>query len=265
MSPRLTFAALLLLTTLMPAGAALHAAGAPADARAIVDKSLKTMVFEQPSISASVTLKDVDQGGNTRVRTIAVKSKKDSQGLSKTILHFTQPTDLKGTGFLVLERQGVQDEQFLYLSATKKTKRIRSDQQDSAFMGTQYSYADLQNRDVEDNTYALKGEEKLDRFDCYVIESTPKRPSEEQYSRTLSWIAKSTFVPLRMQMFDKSGVMVKVFTVKDVKVVDGLYVVTDSIMKNVKKNRHTEMVVEDLKTGESLSDDLFTVSRLEKM
>ena len=233
--------------------------------RDIVDASIKSQVFEMDQVTADITLTDIDARKNTRERRIRVKAKKNADGLSKSILHFLAPDDVKGTGFLVIERKNSDDDQYLYLPALKKTKRIRSDQKSSSFMGTQYSYGDLQSRDVDDNTYKMLPGEKLGAFDCWVIESTPKKPEDEQYSRTVTWIAKSNHVPLRMKMFDKKGREWKVFTTEKVDVVDGKFVVTSSTMLNLKNKLSTRMVVDAINTKVQLEDSEFTRTRLEKM
>lgn len=233
--------------------------------RDIVEKSIKSQVFEMDQVTADISLTDIDARKNTRERRIRVKAKTAADGLSKSILHFLAPDDVKGTGFLVIERKGSDDDQYLYLPALKKTKRIRSDQKSSSFMGTQYSYGDLQSRDVDDNTYKMLPGEKLGNFDCWVIESTPKKPADEQYSRTITWIAKSNYVPLRMKMFDKKDKEWKVFTTEKVDVVDDKFVVTSSTMLNLKNKLSTRMVVEAINTKVQLEDSEFTQTRLEKM
>jgi len=250
------------LAMLLLAATAVAADEAPRD---IVNKSLKSQVFEMAQVKADLSLTDLDSRKNKRVRKIRVKAKQGKDELSKSILHFLVPDDVKGTGFLVVERKGADDDQFLYLPALKKIKRIRSDQKSSAFMGTQYSYGDLQSRDADDNTYKMLPGEKLGNFDCWVIESTPKRPDDEQYSRTITWIAKKNYVPLRMKMFDKKGREWKVFTTEKVDVVDGLYVITSSTMLNLKNKRSTRMVVDAINTKVQLEDSEFTQTRLEKM
>ncbi len=233
-------------------------------AEEIVRKSLDTQVFKLNKVKADITLIDIDQRKRTKTKKLVVKAMRGKDGLMRAIMHFLAPDDIKGTGFLTIERKGANDDQFLYLPALKKVKRIRSDQKSNSFMGTQFSYGDLQSREVEDHTHKLIGEEKVGNRDCYVIESIPKRPKEEQYGKIVAWIDKQTLVPLRLKMFDKRGKLYKVLSTENVSTVDGKYVITKATMRNMKNKKATQMIVENIDTKIELSDSDFTQTRLEK-
>jgi hypothetical protein len=234
------------------------------DARTIMDRSFKAQIFEMDQVEAELTLNNIDRRGNVTTQKMRVRSKRGADDLSKSIIFFNHPEDIKGTGFLVLERKDGDDDQFLYPPALQRVKRIRSDQRGKSFMGTQYSYADLQSRDLDEYAYRKLPEEKLGPFDCYVIESTPVDAEGKQYSRILSHVRKDNYVPLRVQMFDTRGRLHKVLSTEKVRVIDGKFVVTSSTIRNKRNNKATQMVVTDIDTKVEFEDTIFTQQSLEK-
>jgi hypothetical protein len=113
----------------------------------------------------------------------------------KTIMFLQQPADVKGTGFLTSDYndESKTNDRWLYLPAMKKTRRISgTSAKKEYFMGSDFTYDDMGNRDVDSDNHKLLKEETVNGQSCRVIESTPKE-SDGLYSKNISWIRKDNY------------------------------------------------------------------------
>ena len=198
---------------------------------------------------AQVKMTLVNKRGKKRERRIHSKSLK-VEGLRRTVVRFLAPPDVQGTSFLLIERKGESDDQYLYLPALKRTRRIAGSQKSGSFMGSDFSYADMESKDVTESTWKKLPDEKIGAADCYHVEAVPKKPEDEDYAKTEHWIHKKTWLPLRVRFYDKKGgKLKKTLFVEEFKKVQGRWLVTRARMKNEKKGSSTliEMETIDLK------------------
>src|SRR5690606_21574519 len=136
------------------------------------------------------------------------RSRQHAPPLSKSLVRFQAPAELKGAGFLQVQNSGQDDDRFLFLPELKRARRISGNLRSSSFMGTDFSYADLDRRDLREGTPTLLEEAPLGGVACYVLSVTPKR-ADTKYSKTELWVRKDNFIPAKMLMFDKSGTLLK--------------------------------------------------------
>ena len=120
-------------------------------AQQIVDKSLERNKFGFQNAIADITLKLISKRGSERVREVQIKSI-EREGLGKSLVRFHAPADVAGTGFLLLEKADADDDQYLYLPALGKVKRITGSQRNQRFMGTDLTYADMESRDLKNSS-----------------------------------------------------------------------------------------------------------------
>jgi outer membrane lipoprotein-sorting protein len=200
----------------------------------------------------------VNNKGQERVRTIQA-IRKEYGDLNKTMIRFLAPADVKGTGFLVWENANKDDDQFLYMPATGKVRRITSSSKSERFMGTEFTYEDMENRKVEKDTHKLLGEETIDGKKCYKVESIPKDGADSQYSKFVSWVRADIWVPVKIEFYDDSGALLKVLTVKKIEKIDNIWTTTDTEMHNVQKDWKTLLTIEEIKYNlGNIKDDYFT-------
>ncbi len=226
-------------------------------AQQIVDKSLERNKFGFQNAIADITLKLVSKRGSERVREVQIKSI-EREGLGKSLVRFHAPADVAGTGFLLIEKADADDDQYLYLPALGKVKRITGSQRNQRFMGTDLTYADMESRDLKNSTVTRKADEKVGGNDTFVIEAVPKDGSDSQYSKTVSWIHKTSFVPLKVDFYDKRGKLLKTLKVRRLEKKEGNWISTDSWIKNVQKKTQTFMIVNDINFKAKLDDGQFT-------
>jgi hypothetical protein len=184
----------------------------------------------------------------------------------KTIMFFQEPADVKGTGFLTWDynEDDKDDDRWLYLPAMKKNRRISgTSAKKEYFMGSDFTYDDMGNRDVDSDSHKLLREEKINGVDCWVIESTPK-DGDEQYSKQIGWIRKDNFIAVKVEYFDKQGALMKVLEVDGVKKIDGFWTATSMTMNNLQREHKTIISIESMEYNMPLDDNLFTVNSLEK-
>ncbi|RLD80030.1 MAG: hypothetical protein DRJ15_08025 [Bacteroidetes bacterium] len=149
------------------------------------------------------------------------------------------------------------DDQWIYLPALKKVKRISSDSKSDYFMGSDFTYDDLGDRKLDDDAHQLIGEETIDGVDYYVVESTPKE-EDYIYSKTKTWIRKDNFIGLKKKFYDEDEDLLKILKIKKVEEISGFLVITRSEMENVQNDHKTTMVLSDIEINTGISDSKFS-------
>ena len=207
----------------------------------------------------------INKRGSKRVRTM-ISYSKDYGKDKKTIMFFQQPADVKGTGFLTwdYDDESKTDDRWLYLPAMKKTRRISgTSAKKEYFMGSDFTYDDMGNRNVDADVHKLLKTETLNGQLCWVIESTPK-DNDGLYSKKIGWIRKDNYMALKVEYYDKQGVVLKILEVNDMKKIDGFWTATQMTMTNLQQNHKTILRFESMAFNIPIEDNLFTVNSLEK-
>ncbi|MGH9388971.1 MAG: outer membrane lipoprotein-sorting protein, partial [Vicinamibacteria bacterium] len=198
------------------------------------------------------------------VRTILAKSKNYEHDLTKSVSWFLSPADVKGTGFLTWENDGRDDDQFLYLPAIKKTRRIASSERDQKFLGTDFSFEDMQGRETEDGVHTLLGEETYNGKGVWKVQTLPTPESDSQYSKIIAIIEKDSYLLQKADLFDKDGELYKIFYIDDWSKVNGFWTSLHSRMENLRDDHKTFLDLEDVKHNQGLPDEVFTTRSLER-
>ncbi len=207
---------------------------------------------------SDLTMTLTNKAGKTRVRKIKQFSK-DVSGGEKRIMFFRSPADVRNTSFMTWSHDaaGTDDDQWIYLPALKKVKRISSDGRSDYFMGSDFTYDDLGDRHPEDDVHTVIREEKLDGEDFWVVESKPK-DSEYMYSRTVTWIFKDRPIGKKKVFYDEDGDELKTLEVLAFEKTKGYLIITRSRMSNTQKKHTTDMRLENLVVDGGVSARKFT-------
>ena len=207
--------------------------------------------------TSMLTIMLTNKSGQTRVRKIQ-QFTKDLGDSEKSIMFFLSPADVKNTSFMNWSYDGDKaDDQWIYLPALKKVKRISSDSKSDYFMGSDFTYDDLGDRKLNADDHKLLREETKNEKECYVVESKSKN-EDYIYAKTITWIDKSTFVGVQKEFYDEDGKLLKILTIKKVEKIAGFYIITNSEMKNVQNNHSTSMIIDNVKINSGISADQFT-------
>ncbi|MBI2569968.1 MAG: outer membrane lipoprotein-sorting protein [Candidatus Schekmanbacteria bacterium] len=212
-----------------------------------------------------LTMTLVSNKGSERKRKVVTWRKKLSEELDKTLVRFLSPGDIAGTGLLTIEKEGMDDDQWLYLPALKKTRRISAADRTDSFMGTDFTYEDMSPLKLEEYDYKDKGTEKIEEVVCRVIEmipSTDKRRREGGYARTVSWVDPRQLVARRVDFYDLQNVLSKTLTLAKINKHGDVYMADQMEMTTLKTGHVTTLLYEKTELDVGLEDDLFTEREL---
>lgn len=204
-----------------------------------------------------LTMTLTNKGGEQRERKLQQYIKKYGTD-EKKVMFFLAPADVRGTSFMNWSyADGRDDDQWIYLPALKRTKRISSDSKSDSFMGSDFNYDDLGDRHPSEDLHKLLREESVGGKACYVVESTPKN-DDYTYSKTISWIMKDNYIGIQREFYDEDGKLLKKLLVKKYDKIDGFWIILETEMSNVQKNHKTEMKFENILLNQGINDSKFT-------
>jgi outer membrane lipoprotein-sorting protein len=219
-----------------------------------------TKVYERPTGTdqeSDLTMTLIHRSGSERIRKIH-QFLKDFGDVEKKIMFFKAPADVRNTSFMNWSYDdGRDDDQWIYLPALKKVKRISSDSKSDYFMGSDFTYDDLGDRHPTKDKHRVLREEKFDGESCYVVESTPK-DAEYMYSRTVTWVIKDKWIGLKREFHDEDEDPLKILRVKSFENIGGFWVIVHSEMHNTQKNHRTVMKLENVRVDKGVSKSQFT-------
>ena len=204
-----------------------------------------------------LTMTLINKSGEQRVRKLQQYIKL-YDGDEKKVMFFLAPADVRGTSFMNWSyADGRDDDQWIYLPALRRTKRISSDSKSDSFMGSDFTYDDLGDRHPSEDTHKLLREETIDGKEYYVVESKPK-DKDYAYSKVVSWVLKENFMGAKRDFYDEDGDLLKTLTVIEYDKIDGFWTILQTEMKNVQKNHKTEMKFENIQFNQGIPDNKFT-------
>lgn len=212
----------------------------------------------------------IDENNKERIRNLHVYSKDFGENEYK-IMFFKSPKELKNIGFLTYDYKDTNkdDEQWIYLTDLKKTKRIPSANKSSSFMGSDFSYYDTTDMNIEDFNFKILKEIEVDGHDAWVIEEIPKNEKvikESGYNKTIAIIRKDNYVRIRAIHFMDNNIK-KYMKVTQLHKENNIWLI-DSVSMSRKKNKYllhkTIINYSDKQLNKALNDNIFTTRRLEK-
>jgi hypothetical protein len=217
-----------------------------------------------------VTLTLTDEQGGSRERKIHAVSVLTANGIdSRLLVRIVAPADVKGIGFLKNEHIDGDDEQWIFLPALHKSRRLVSNNKKDSFMGTDFSYGDILTPKATLYQNKLTGAEIIDGIDCFVIESTAnddKVRREYDYARKVQWIAKSNFHEVKIDYYDLGGKLLKTQSIKGITLMDkgdDRWAATFREMRNHQTKHRSTFVANSAKAGLAVPDSTFSLRNLE--
>jgi len=193
------------------------------------------------------------------------KSKDDSK---KQMIWFLEPKDDYGISFLKIEKDDGDDFMNMWLPAFKKFRRISSQKKSDSFMGSDLSFEDMTNRDVDDYRYKILNDsapcfKNDDIKKCYILESIPNDESSE-YSKHISWIDKEKYLSYKEDSYDKDEKLLKKKTIK-YSLIDNYSIMNELFVENIQKNHSTLLTVSDIKINLGFIDGMFHTKTIKRM
>jgi hypothetical protein len=189
-----------------------------------------------------------------------------SVGDSKTLVVFTDPQEIRGVALLSINRQGVNDRQFLYTPATRRVRSVAAQDRSGRFIGSDFTYEDIAERVLDDFSYRLLvSDEIIDGHKTYKVEATPVAPGRSQYKFIYYWVAQDVLVILFGEMYDANGQKIRVLHASDIKRESGIWGARHTEMSSVQDSTRTVLTIDQVKLNTGLDEKLFTPERLEQI
>ena len=224
------------------------------------------------TIEQTSTLILIDKKNRKRERKLKGFTTEVSDG-TKSISFFLSPSDVKNTSYLSYnwDDPSKDNDSWLYLPSLQKTNRISGGDRSNSFMGSDFTYSDLDGVEIEDYTFKIvKDSDIVDGADCWIIEATPKSNDiikETGYLKTLTWIRKDIFFGVKGRILVKKGKKVKLWSAKDIKKIDGVWVAKTQQMTTTKKKKreHSSIfIIESIAFNKEVDKSLFEAEAMQR-
>ncbi len=189
-------------------------AGEAEDKGLAISKESKSRDLGWKDKQAEMKMLLKNQHGETSVRQMRIKSMEQDNDGDKSLTIFDTPRDVQGTAFLSFSHPSANDEQWLYLPALKRVKRISSRNKTGSFMGSEFSFEDLTSFEVEKYDYKYIKDETINGHDCFVVEQYP-RDKYSGYKRRIVWLDKAEYRSHKVEFYDRKNSLLKTLSFSD--------------------------------------------------
>lgn len=245
----------------LPALASDKAEQAP-DVQTIVNKANIVAYYQGDDGKAKVKMTITDKQGQKRQREFNILRKDvEDGGDQKYFVYFQLPADVRKMVYLVHKHADPKkdDDRWLYLPALSLVKRIAAGDKRTSFVGSDFLYEDVSGRSLEEDTHELI--QTTDEF--FVVKNVPKQPDTVEFNYYNVSIDRKTYVPMKMEFFDKDNKLYRVIESRKVEKIQDFYTVVTSVVSNLKAGSKTEMEFTDVQYNINLGD-IFTERYLQR-
>jgi hydrophobe/amphiphile efflux-3 (HAE3) family protein len=236
------------------------------DGKQIIERNDAMRTVDDEEVEIQMQL--INKQGQKRERRVSWVLKSDPQRNQKGLIRFTAPADVRGTALLSIENADREDDQWLYLPALKKSRRISASNISDSFVGSDFAYEDLGAEEIDQHDYRLLREDAVDGTPVYVVEATPKeqRKKESGYSRREIFVRKDNAAIARINFYDRQKELLKVLQARDIRQVPSTktWRAQTIEMANQKTGHTTVIVYGPFVINKGISDDTFSIRELER-
>ena len=195
---------------------------------------------------------------------------------TKTLSLFESPANIRGTAYLNFDwNESLRDDDsWLYLPALQRVKRLASSDTSDSFLGSDFTYADINGYEIDWYDYSFVNESEIeDGDDCWVIEIIPKPEFKDRaeeatgYSKMQSWISKEKLVQFRGQVWEIRGNRVKFFTASEVELIEDIWTVKrlQAITTRNDRQEHASVLqINSIDYNSEVPDDLLTTEAMQR-
>lgn len=202
--------------------------------------------------------------GQTSARNLEVQTLEVAEDGDKSLVLFHSPRDVRGTAFLTYSHAATADDQWLYLPALKRVKRIASNNKSGPFMGSEFAYEDISSQEVAKYRYKFVKEEAVNGLPCFVIERYPVQEGSG-YSKQVAWYDKAEYRPIKIDFYDRKDALLKTLEYRDYRQYLGQYWRSGSMfMQNHQTGKTTLLAWTEYQFKNGLSDAHFSKNRLKR-
>jgi outer membrane lipoprotein-sorting protein len=230
------------------------------NARQIVDEAQKRT--DATSLRYDGLLQVFDAKGKTSDKRWSFE-RIGAHGASKAVLRFVAPAEVKGVALLVVNHPDRASDQWMWTPALERERRIALQDRSTRFFGTDFSFEDLEERDVNQYDYATLGEEAIDGAACWKIQSTPKEGKSSQYTRAIVWIRKDNYAFARIENYVQEQA-VRRLTYADIRNVQGIWTAHRMEMTDLRRGSRTRLTLDELAYNVPVKDGDFTLQAIRR-
>jgi len=206
-----------------------------------------------------------NEQGQESIRKVKIKTLEVETDGDKSLTVFNQPKDVKGTAFLSYSHSVGADDQWLYLPALKRVKRISSRNKSGPFMGSEFSFEDLSSFEVEKYTYQYLGDEFVDGMDSFKVEQYPT-DENSGYTKRIVWVDKQEYRIVKVAFYDRKKSLLKTLSYNNFKLyLDKYWRANTSTMVNHQNGKITELIWNNYKFKTGLTDTDFSRNSLKRV
>ena len=198
----------------------------------------------------------INAHGDQVVRKMTNETTETEGDGDRSLSTFLWPADVKDTRMLTWSHKDGEDDQWLYLPALKRVKRISSRNKSGAFMGSEFSYEDLGSQEVEEYHYTWLADEDYEGRACWKLERVPVS-DKSGYSREVGWFDKEYMNPLRIEYFDRKGELLKIAAFREYRKIERWWRVTIIEMENVQTKKRSVLTWKDREIGRQFDSSRF--------
>jgi outer membrane lipoprotein-sorting protein len=230
------------------------------DARQIVAESQKRSQSKSQQYEGTI---EVFGSGNK----VSLKhwefERNGSFGTSKSILRFTAPAEVKGVALLIVNHPDRSSDQWMWTPALERDRHIALQDRSTRFFGTDFSFEDLEERDVNQFDYKLLGEETVEGQRCWKVESKPKESKSSQYTSSVLFIRKDIYVAIQVESYAKDK-LVRRIRYSDIQKLDDIWTARTIEVYDASRKSRTVLKLEKLKYNVPMKDENFTLEALRR-
>jgi outer membrane lipoprotein-sorting protein len=246
---------------------------APVTANAPADKGFEIAArsdrsdvgFGDSRVELQMILRNAAGQESTRSLKIATLEKPDESVGDKSLVLFDTPRDIEGTALLSHARILEPDDQWLFLPALKRVKRIASSNKSGPFVGSEFAFEDFTAIELNKFDYRYLGTEACGALQCDVLERLPKYENSG-YSKQVSYVDRQVFQIRKVEFYDRRGDLLKVLELDDYRQYDnGVWRAHRLTMENLQTNKRTDLVYQDYAFDVGISDRDFVKGRLSRL
>ena len=219
--------------------------------------------FGDSSVNLLMELRNAN--GDKSIRDLRTKTLEVRGDGDKSISIFDRPADVKGTAMLTYTHKKDSDDQWLYLPALKRVKRISSNNKSGPFMGSEFAYEDLSSQEVEKYTYKWLRDEEYKGIKCFVIERYPVDPNSG-YTKEVVWLDQAEYRTLKVEFYDRKNALLKTLTLdKYEQYLGKFWRAGEMDMVNHQTGKSTQLVFSNYQFKTGLHDDDFNKNSLKRI
>lgn len=234
--------------------------GAADEARTIAEEAQKRSTSKSQRYEG--LLQSFDASGRTSEKRWILQQI-GSHGQSKSVIRFTAPAEVKGVALLIVNHPDKASDQWMWTPAIERDRRVALQDRSTRFFGTDFTFEDLEERDVNQYDYSLLGEEAVDGVPCWKIVSIPKQAKSSQYTRSIVWVRKPDYAFARVESYVKDQAARRL-DYSGIHNVQGIWTAREMTMVDLRRGSRTRLALDRIEYNLSLKDEDFTLQALRR-